>query len=95
MMELRSDDVVTGIRAAILVRRGGDVGRIVKRTWVLGIGYFVGNGVKRLSVDHSGRNATCEGLDLFANVEKEGIGAPMTNKHNSEYMHIVQAARLE
>ena len=81
---MRTDDIEEIVRGANLRTEGtgGDVVRITSRMRVIRIRSFIGNGEEGLSLDHTGRHASGERLDLFANVKEKCIGAPSANNHD-------------
>ncbi len=68
-----SDDVELIIRAAKLLGLSGDIVHVSVDLWIFQVGCFIGYCIETGSVDHAIGDATCELLDLFPNVQQEGI----------------------
>ena len=65
-----------------MVGLSGGVVDVMIGTRVFNVGLFIWDGVEAGCVDHFVGDAAAELLDLFSNVQLEGIGAPASQKHD-------------
>ena len=58
-------------------------------TGIFGVGLFIRDSIKGRCVNHFAGDAAAELLDLFADIQKKGIGAPTTKKYDGIYRDAV------